>query len=250
MTGGVFSGLSVSPLGQSFVGDFRLTFDMWMNYQGGAANIGTGGTAAAGGNGTTQALGYGIGTAGTTAQWAGGVHDSLHFAATVDGGSAQDYRVYPGTNIASPLQFPNYYAAGNTTTPTDARNDTHTYYAGLGLKTAPAAQVTLFPEQSGTTRTGALGFAWHQVEILRIGNIVTWRIDNKLFATVDTAYLPTLGGNNILFNFYDTNTSSSTDANAPSLLFGLIDNVVVTPEPTAAALLVLGGAVVCLRRRK
>lgn len=242
LTGGVFGGLSVSPTGQSFLGDYTLRFDMWMNFQGGA----TGGLGA-GGSGTTQGAGAGIGTAGTTPQWAGGAHDSLQFSMTGDGGSAQDYRVYPVAGLAGTAT--GYYAAG---TATDARNDTHPYYQALGSKTAPAAQLALYPaEQTGTTRPGAAGFAWRDVEITKSGNIVTWTMDGLLMATVDASSL-TFGGNNILFQYFDTNGTVSSDPSAAALLFGLVDNVSVTliPEPTSAALLVLGGGVCWLLRRR
>lgn len=248
VTGNIFSGLSVSPIGQSFLGDYKLTFNLWMNYQGGA----TGGLGA-GGNGTTQAAGAGIGTAGTVSQWAGGVHDSLQFSTTGDGGSTQDYRVYPKGALAAPST--GYYAAGTVSTPTslDSRNDTVSYYAGLGSKTAPAAQLALYPtEQTGTTRPGAIGFAWRDVEIKKLGNTVTWTIDGLLIATVNTSSL-TFGGNNILLQYFDTNANSSTDSDAPALLFGLIDNVTVTqiPEPSTFALALLGGGLFwSLRRRK
>src|SRR5262249_53580692 len=51
MTGNIFSGLSVSPNGQGFTGDYKLEFDMWMNYNGRLDG---------GGNGTTQLGGAGI----------------------------------------------------------------------------------------------------------------------------------------------------------------------------------------------
>lgn len=243
-SGNVFGGLSVSPLGQSFTGDYHLHFYMWMNYQ-----AGPGGSINLGGNGTTQGGGAGIGTAGTTAQWAGGAHDSLHFSMTGDGGSAQDYRVYRAASIS--LASSGYYNAGTVSTPTDARNDNFPYYSSLGAKTAPSAQITLFPEQTGTTRAGASGFAWRDVWVSKLGNIVTWKMDGLVIATVDITGAA-LGGNNILFDYYDTNSSSSTDASAAALLFGLIDNVTVVPEPSTVVMAVLGGVGLffAARRRK
>ncbi len=250
VSGGVFSGLSVSPTGQSFLGDYTLRFDMWLNYQGGtsATGIGSGGVNAAGGSGTTQIAGVGIGTAGTSAQWAGGAQDSVHFGATVDGGSSVDYRAYSSAAATGYGDTSGVFAAGTTGSP---RNDSNAYYSSLGEKTAPLAQVTLFPEQAGTTRIGAPGFAWREVEVKKTGNTVAWSIDGLPLATVDATGL--LSGDNILFNYYDSNAGISTDANAPLLLFGLIDNVVVAavPEPSMFALATLGGlALLGLRRRK
>ncbi len=56
---GVFGGLSVSPAGQSFSGNYRLRFDLWQNLNGPFPD---------GGSGSTQITGAGIGTAGATLQ--------------------------------------------------------------------------------------------------------------------------------------------------------------------------------------
>jgi hypothetical protein len=52
---------SISPSGQSFTGDYTLEFDALHKYNG---------LLNGGGNGSTQVTGAGIGTAGTTPQWA------------------------------------------------------------------------------------------------------------------------------------------------------------------------------------
>src|SRR5947208_2136386 len=59
----VFGGISVSPNGQSFAGNYRLSFDMWQNYVG---------PLGPGGSGTTQLSLYGVGSTGTTDSWIGG----------------------------------------------------------------------------------------------------------------------------------------------------------------------------------
>ena len=86
-TTGVFGGITTSPNGQSFTGNYTVSFDMWQNY---AGPLGPGG------NGTTQFSQYGIGTAGTASQWIGSPNtkDSVSFGTTLDGGSASDYRAY------------------------------------------------------------------------------------------------------------------------------------------------------------
>jgi hypothetical protein len=238
---GVFGGVSVSPTGQSFSGDYQLRLDMWLNFNG---------PAPAGGSGSTQLGGAGIGTAGTTAQWPGGVQDSVWFAATVDGNSASDYRAYSSAAPTSYTAPSGVYAAGTGTSP-DARNHLHPYYAGFGGVSAPAAQQALYPQQTGNTLVGSLGFGWHDVSIVKIGNIVTWSVDGLLIATVD-ASTATLGGGNILLEYSDTNATSSTDPNDVNLLFGLYDNVRVSliPEPSALALIGLAGVVLAARRRK
>jgi hypothetical protein len=238
MTGGIFSGLSVSPTGLTFSGDYTLRFDMWINYNG---------TLAGGGSGSTQVTGAGIGTAGTSAQWAG-FADSIHFGVTGDGGSTVDYRAYSsaatsGYPDASPV-FAAGAHAGN-------RNNTDPYYTKWGNATAPAAQLALFPQQTNSTAVGAQGFSWRDVTIAKSGNNVTYSIDGTAIATVDASTV-TLAGSNILFNYYDINATSSTDPNAGALLFGLIDNVRVTavPEPSSYLLGLLGGAIFWFARRR
>ena len=86
------------------------------------------------------------------------------------------------------------------------------------------------------------------MEISKVGAIVTWTVDGLLIATVD-ATSANLGGGNIFFGHADTNGTSSTDPNDTALLFTLIDNIVVTPEPSALAILGLGGLLMARRRR-
>ncbi|HEY3245163.1 MAG TPA: PEP-CTERM sorting domain-containing protein [Phycisphaerae bacterium] len=234
LTGGVFSGFSVSPMGQNFTGDYTLNFDWWANFNGPFPG---------GGSGSTNLSTFGIGTSGTIAQWPGGTQDSVWFAATGDGGSASDYRAY---STAAPTSYPSgspVYAA-----PGGGINNTNAYYAVFGGVMAPAAQLALFPQQTGTTAVGSAGMAWHQVVIDKSGNSATWRVDGLLIATIDLNTV-TLGGGDIFFGHSDINATSSTDPNAPSLLFTLIDNITVVPEPGTLGLLALGGLLIVRRRR-
>ncbi len=235
-------GVSVSPIGQSFTGDYyKLSFDMWLNFNGPAPG---------GGSGSTQVTGAGIGTAGTSSQIAGGVIDSINFGVTGEGGSSVDYRAYAPAAQSGYTDSSGVFAAG---TVTGVRNSAHAYYAGFGGASAPAAQVALYTQQTGATAAGAPAWAWRDVEIVKDGNIVTYSIDGLLIATVNTTTAGTLGGGNILFNQYDINSTVSTDPNSPALLFGLIDNVVVMiPEPTSGVLVLLGGLglFAAWRRRK
>ncbi len=238
---GVFSGLSVSPTGQSFAGNYQLTFDMWLSFNG---------PAPVGGSGSTQLGGGGVGTSGTIAQWPGGAQDSIWFASTADGNSASDWRAYSPTAATSYTAASGVYAAGTGTSP-DARNQSNPYYAGFGNVTAPAAQLALYPQQTGNTLTGSAGQAWHEVSILKTGSTVTWTVDGLLLATVNTSDDTADTGENILLMYSDTNASSSTDPNDVNLLFGLFDNVMVTvPEPSSLALVGLGGLALLARRRK
>lgn len=235
--GGTFGGITVSPTGKNFTGDYVVKFDWWGNYNGPVNG---------GGNGTTQVSQFGIGTAGTSTQWIGAAgKDSIFFAATLDGGSASDFRAYSSA-------APTSYAAGNAVyaAPGGGINNTAAYYATPfpAGATAPAAQLAAFPGQTGATAAGVIGFQWNQVEIAKQGNLVTWTVNGTLLATVDHTTV-TLGGGNLLFGHSDTNAGASIDETHPYLLFTLIDNIVVIPEP-ASALMLLAGAGLALRRSR
>ncbi len=237
-SGGVFSGFSVSPTGQSFSGNYKVSFDIWQNYVG---------PLGPGGSGTTQLSTYGIGTAGTVAFWPGAaVKESVVFSTTLDGGSASDFRAYSSA-------APTSYASGNAVylSPGSTINDSGAYYMAAYLsQSAPAAQVLLYPGQTGSTSAGETSFAWRKVVIDVSGGFATWSIDGLPLAKVDLSTV-TLGGGNILFGHSDTNAGSSTDVNDTLLNVTLIDNVKVVPEPSTLllSLLVAAGAVVSRRRR-
>jgi hypothetical protein len=236
LANGIFGGMSVSPTGESFPGAIKVTFDWWANFNGPFPG---------GGNGSTNLSTFGIGTAGTSAQWPGGTQDSVWFAATGDGGSASDWRAY---STAAPTS----YAAGNAVyaSPDGGINNTNAYYAGLGGVAAPAAQLALFPQQTGSTAVGTAGMAWHEVEIAKLGTTATWTVDGLLIATIDLNTV-TLGGGNIFFGHADINAGSSTDVNDAALLFSLIDNIRVVPEPGSMALCAcMAFGAIWLRRKR
>jgi hypothetical protein len=229
-SGGVFSGFSVSPNGQNFTNAYRVKFNLWQNYVG---------PLGPGGSGTTQLSTFGIGTAGNVAFWPGAaVKESVTFAATLDGGSASDYRAY---SSAAPTSYASgnavYMSAGN---PTGLINESAAYYMGaFPAQSAPAAQVGLYPGQTGSTNAGEISFTWRKVVIDVVGNFATWYVDGTQIARVDLGTV-TLGGGNILFGHSDTNAGSSTDPNDTLLNITLIDNVVVVPEPGSCVLCLVG----------
>lgn len=158
--------MSASPLGQSFTGDYTLTFDAWQNFQGPFPG---------GGSGTTQALLATVGANTTTTQNPGGTINSAGFAATNDGGSSSDYRAYRGTTNLAPST--GVYAAGNTTAAVNPPNPYPAggYYAFL-QGTVPAQQTTYaqglsFNSQTGSTNVGVIGMAWHTWEISRTSTL-------------------------------------------------------------------------------
>ena len=236
----VFGGFSVSPNGQSFSGSFRLAFDMWQNYVG---------PLGPGGSGSTQLSLYGVGTTGTTNSWIGGFTatgaQGLGFGTTLDGGSASDYRAYSSAAIGS-------YPSGSTVyqAPGGAINNSNAYYAFYTPQAAPAAQVGLFPGQTGVTDPGETSFAWRRVVIDVADGFATWSIDGLPLAKVDLSTV-TLGGGNIFFGHDDTNATISADPNRVALNVTLIDNISVgdVPEPMCLALLGLGMPSLFRRRR-
>jgi len=236
---GVFSGVSLSPTGQSFTGDYKVLFDWWENFNG---------PAPVGGSGSTQMSSFGVGTSGTVAQWPGGTQDSIWFGATGDGNSSSDWRAYSPT---APGRYADtaagIYAAGAVAGSTNA---SAAYYASFGTVTAPAAQTLLFPQQTGVTLVGSAAYEWHQVEIAKTGSIVKWTVDGILIATVPAGDDTVATGNNIFFGHSDTNATSSTDVNDVNLLFSLYDNVRVVPEPSTVALCLLGAIGVLASRRR
>lgn len=236
-TNGIFSGLSVSPIGQSFAGDYTLRADVWMNSVG---------PFPAGGSGSTQIGGLGIGTSGTTQNWPG-LADGVYFMASGEGGTAADYRAYSPVAATSYQDTSGVYAAGNEA---GSRNNTHAYYAGFGGVTPPAAQTALFPGQTGTTAVGTQAFAWHDYAVTKIGDSITFSIDGLLIATVDASTF-SLGGGNILLNHSDINAGVSTDPN-DFLICTIFDNVRVdvVPEPASMAALGLGVAALLRKRRR
>lgn len=232
---GIFGGLSVSPTGQSFTGDYRLSAQVWMNFLG---------PAPAGGNGTTQVGGLGIGTNGTTAHWPGGAATAVYFMTTVDGGSPSDWRAY---SSAAPTSYP----SGNPVYFASSTNNSDPYYANyFPGGTPPAAQTALFPTQTGTSMAGTIAFAWHEMVVEKAGNTVTWSVSGLDIARIDLSTV-TFGGTNILFTFSDTNATSSTDPNS-FLTNMIVDNVRVdvVPEPASMAALALGVGVLLRRRKK
>ncbi|RIK83867.1 MAG: hypothetical protein DCC67_05585 [Planctomycetota bacterium] len=235
---GVFSGVSVSPVGKSFSGNHRVMFDWWSNYNG---------PAPVGGSGSTQLSTFGIGTSGAVPQWPGGTQDSIWFAATGDGNSSSDWRAYSPTAPTRYGDGSGVYAAG---TQAGSSNASDPYYASFGSVSPPAAQTALFAQQTGTSLVGSSAFEWHQVVIDRSGASVTWTVDGVRIATVPVADDTAATGNNIFFGHSDTNATSSTDANDVNLLFTLIDNVRVVPEPASGALWAISALALAAAKRR
>jgi hypothetical protein len=226
-TTALVTGMSVSPVGQSFTGDYTVKFDAWGNFPGPFPG---------GSSGTTQLSTFGVGTSGTSANYPGSA-DGVWFAATHDGGSGADYRAYSQERVVS-YQFPadplvldglGQPVDGHATYHAASRNNTAQLYLDtFDPQSAPPDQLTLFPQQTGSTNDGTFGMTWHEVEISWIGNTIDWKVDGTSLITIDTTnFVSQPAGTNILFGSSDINAGASIDPLRFDLLFTLIDNIVV-----------------------
>ena len=226
LTAGMVAAVSLSPTNRSFAGDYRLRFDMWINVNGPLPG---------GGNGSTEQVTAGIGTAGDRVQWAGtgSTADGCWFAADGDGGAVDtsttsgDFCAYVGASLQQPTTGD--YAAGTDST---ARGNGEAYYVTafpIG-KPAPALQQTNYAQQTGALAAGTLGFAWHEVIVARRGSTVDWVIDGIRLATITNA---TFTASNICVGYLDPFASLSDNTN---LSFGLVDNVRVEVAITAPSI--------------
>ena len=239
LVNGLFGGTSASPIGQSFEGNYRLAFDLWGNYVGDPVN-----GLATGGVGQTNLSTYGIMSDGVTSVYPG-VADGIWFAATVDGFTASDYRVYSIERAVS-YQLPHNTDINGDMIPdsmdgngdpidghaiyhADSRNSSAALYSdNFGSATAPEAQLAMYSQQTGMTPLGSLGMEWHEMEIARVDNTVTWTVDGILLITLDlTNFVTPTDGTNIFFGHSDINDAISLEPDRFELQFTLIDNVVV-----------------------
>ncbi len=242
---GVFGGLSVSPNGQSFTGDYVLSYDMWQSYQPALFVPPSGEFPAGGGLIQGQAsggtnLGYGGILSSGTAPNSPGTADGVWFAASTDGDSGSDYRVY-SSDIPESYQLPvrdDQPKDADATYFADTRNNTADLYVNnFGPEAPTAAQTGLFPTHftahaDNVTSAGTLGYAWREHTITKNGDTVTWKVDGIKLIELDISNFTTAtGGDNILFGHSDINNGSSGNLDEPSaftFLFTLVDNVEVS----------------------
>ena len=214
-TGAGVAALNISPIGQSFGGNYRLHYDLWIN-----AN----GPFPAGGTGSTQLQTAGLGTTGNKVQWNAGTADGVFFAIDGEGqatDTSPDIRAYVGTALQNTNT--GIYVGGTNTT---IRRCSDPFYSNVfpGGQSAPAAQA-----QSGTLASGTIGFAWRDVVINKTGNVIEWFIDGLKICSVTN----TLTGSNIFIGYWDPFTSLSDNTN---LSFGLVDNLRVEVPAVAPAI--------------
>ncbi len=243
---GAISGISASPVGQAFTGNFDLTADIWLNYFG---------PGPAGASGTTQLANMGWGTAATTAQTNQNTlatRDSVFFSTTLDGGSAIDWRAHANDNRftfangyyyaafgATANVVPDVYAAGNVT---GNLNGSNVYYTtAFPAEPLLAAQAANYPSQTGTTNPGSVGFKWRAWKLEKRSNIMKWYIDGVLLATVDLNFCTVASEPNLLVGMMDTNSGSAIDPNGLNSM--IVDNirvVSITANQQVSGTLTLG----------
>jgi hypothetical protein len=223
-TAGVLQGVTASPTGLGFLGNYTMTFDLFCNY-------------IFDGTGSTQVANFGVGTSGTTAVWSVN-NDGLELGTILDHGSSTSYRGYlKGTSI------------GSTPFVGGSQSYASTYHTGLFPSVAvPPAEVALYPSQTGSSTAGTISYQWVQVSLTVSDNIVNEYINGNLIAT--NLDISSLTSSNIFIGLYDT-SAGSANAN-PDLNFALFSNLTVTsvPEPTTFALAGLGLSGLFLARRR
>jgi autotransporter-associated beta strand protein len=204
--------ISAYPKLQDFSGNYRLTFDMFMAYNGPAL----------GGTASTEFMLAGInqGAVGnrvagpliqTTPTLVTGENTGNTVAVSGEGGSATDYRTY--------IDQTNQAARGFAATGTAPQNHTNDYYDG---------PTGIFPSPPFET-AGAPGKQWVKVELSQIGGVITWKINNNLIASyADT----TRTSGNITLGYMDVNATSESPAVAP-YQFIVYDNVKVEGVDTS-----------------
>lgn len=231
--------ISASPTGLNLSGDYRMRFKAWNNYNGPMFQ---------GGSGSTYHLSGGVGTTGDHAQGFFGSADGIWFDMGGDGASTQligDTSAYAGPQVLT-AEYGVYAAPGTVDTVDRPRSATNPYYSIWGGIQAPAAQVTAYSQQAGTSDIGAMGASWHTFVVGYETNTVYWVIDGILIATVPDSYAPL--GPNIFVGWADNfNNSATSFPNPAAMSFGIIDDLRVETIPgtpiTITGIQIVGGNV-------
>ena len=218
MADGAAAGLSASPNGQSFTGNYVLSFDLWMN-----AN----GPFPLGGTGSTEYNSAAVGLTASGLVWSGSAPAGVAwFSVSGEGGSSRDYRAWAGPT--EQVGGPAYFAGSQNA------SDAHYTAVFPGGQEAPLAQQTAYAQQSGGLGVGTIGFAWREVVVEKIDRKVTWFIDGLPIASLSADGDGASVEGNIAVGYYDPFPSLSDNE---ALSFSVVDNVKVEaiPEPPAIA---------------
>jgi hypothetical protein len=211
---GAIEAITMSPLGESFAGQYTLSFDMWIN-----AN----GPFPSGGTGSTEFVTGGVGSDGLTVNLGDATGSGAWFAADGEGGSSRDYRAHKDAAEQS-IASGQYHVASND-------NSDATLSGFFTPQFPPALQQSSHVQQSGMTAAGSAGFQWREFEVIvdESAGTATWRIDGLAIATIDANSGGSVSLNgNIAIGYMDPFTSISDNA---ALSFGIIDNVQIVSGP-------------------
>lgn len=265
-----FGGFSVSPTGLNLTGDYSITFDYW------GSSVGQ---FPFGGSSSTMVSTFGLLTAGTESQVPLNV-DGVYFGVTADAGSGADYRVYSAArtfshqllsadpNLFDPIDAQADYLAGSRNGSAasglycEAVNDPNCS-GGLATFEVPAsvqlAAETLYGDPNGDPNdfimagplfAGAGGFQWHEMEITKVGNDISWFMNGVNIVNFSTADWfdpntpfndpnangtidPNIGGGNISFGHHDINFFGPGDDASRDFVYTLIDNIEVNTVTAA-----------------
>jgi hypothetical protein len=240
-------GLTLHTLA-SFSGDYRVTFDGWLNANGPFPD---------GGSGSTNYLSAGVGGDGTTNNFVANTGVGGWTAVNGENGSGIDYRLYNGATLQGVASA--QYAAG---TAANARNGLNGYYdqfGGIDVSNLPVQGANNGgpAQQNGTSFLGSFGMDWHEVELVVDADGGTggaasmqWSIDGLVIGTLDSGLAGNAFSTNgrVTLGYSDPTTNGSDN---PALSFALIDNLEITaiPEPTTLVL-VFSIALMAVTRRQ
>ena len=214
--------VNVYPNGQSFSGDFRLTVDAYMSFDRGMV-------------GSTEFILAGINHLGTQINWHNSTtSDGRFFAATAEGGAAQDYRSYTGNPSGAPTWNNNDAAAFLLGFP-DRNGDGLADDNNIDPALAEIWPATAYEVAGSPFNASSVGASpWVEIEIRQEGGVISWSLAGvTMCSTLETS---SFTSGNIMLGYMDIWSSISGD---PPAQFGIFDNVKVeqitygpTPTPT------------------
>jgi hypothetical protein len=232
---------------QSFGGDYTVKFDAWINVNG---------PFPAGGTGSTNYLGAGVGGDGTTNNFVANTGKGGWTAVNGENGSGIDYRLYKDATLQGVATA--QYAAG---TASNARNGENGYYDQFGsynIDNYPVQGAAMGgpAQQTGISDHGSFGMHWHEVTLYVSSTggtagaaSVTWFADGLKLGTLDAGNGTPFSAIGAVALSYSDPTSNQSDL--PTHSFALIDNLSVeagVPEPTTICLAIPAGMVFIARR--
>lgn len=195
------SGISAYPIGESFAGNFKLTWDMYISWDSG---------------GSTEHACAGINHDGTRLNASADVGsdtDGVYFAAASDGdvspgstsldGSIKDYNAYWGNNAAAP-----------TRRAMAQWDNGQSLFSGLFPSVAG--------DPVGASVSGSPGRQWVTGEIEQFDGVVTWRLNGAVIS--QEANASGFDAGTIMLGFFDHFSGQNTTGNS----FVIYDNVRVS----------------------